>query len=372
MPETSMDTDTSIWSQAESRAFMKKLFWASLVSGLLLTAINQHTAILGDAQLHWFALVINFLVPFFMSAFLLLWITSRVGKSESIPVEQQRDQNKEIVESLVVKLESLSQQVLDNANHASEVSTDRAHSAEDTLALSTQATEELSQVESLAEQISISTMDVAGRFADSMDHVQKLFNEITETQSQNEAVVKNISLLETDIVRINEMLLTITDISNMTNLLALNAAIEAARAGEAGRGFAIVADEVKKLSQQTTDATEQIELTIHDIKSSYSMLSYQVKLMGDKINSSVGATGDGHTAIMDKKSSVQEKIELVENLIRNMCNVTSEQVQKSRSVSEKLSMLTEDTRAAADGLHDNRGLGLELVDSVKSLKKLIH
>ena len=94
--------------------------------------------------------------------------------------------------------------------------------------------------------------------------------------------------------------------------------------------------------------------------------------MGDKINSSVGTTGDGHVTIMDKKAKVQEQIELVDNLIKNMCNVTNEQIQKSRSVSDKISMITDDTKSAANGSRENMEVGLSLIDSVKSLRKLLH
>lgn len=360
----------SIWIQAKSTGVVWRLVWLSLCIAALLTVGNQYKAIFGDEDILWFPFVLTFVLTIGLSVFSGLWMLARYQG-----MEQASDQNLEDREDgklFVEKMEKLSQQVLGNASKVNEASGKRVDFVEDVLALSTQSAEELGEVERLAEQIHLSTSEVASRFSDNMDHVQKLFNEILDTQAHNDAVVKNIELLETDIGKINEMLLIITDISNMTNLLALNAAIEAARAGERGRGFAIVADEVKKLSQQTGNATQEIEDAISDIKSSFSMLTYQVRLMGEKIHTSVGSTGDGQNAILEKREKVQEQIELVDRLIENMCNVTNEQIAKAKIVSEKVGAMTDDAKAAVRGSHDNMEVGRQLIDSVECLKKWLH
>ena len=147
--------------------------------------------------------------------------------------------------------------------------------------------------------------------------VEQTSKQLTTQAAQANASVDIISRLEANTVNIGGILDVIKTIAQQTNLLALNAAIEAARAGEAGRGFAVVADEVRTLATRTQNSTEEIEDMINALQ--------------DDAQHAVDAIGQGREQAVSSVEKISELTSLVKDVLQIVDNLT---VANSQIVSD--------------------------------------
>ncbi|MGL5107728.1 MAG: methyl-accepting chemotaxis protein, partial [Vibrio ordalii] len=189
--------------------------------------------------------------------------------------------------------------------------------------------------------------------------VEKAQVQIADLITELEQAAQVVGSLAGQVVNISSILETIRSISEQTNLLALNAAIEAARAGEQGRGFAVVADEVRNLASRSAASTEEIQRVINNLQ--------------EESKRAVGAMSQGR----EQGLLVVEQAENANSSLKQICvyieNISDQNIQVATATEEQSSVVSEINRTVEDINHltmETTTVAEELTASSEHLKKV--
>jgi len=190
----------------------------------------------------------------------------------------------------------------------------------------------------------------------SIDHLSQEVRRTTDSINQLEEHSNNIGMV-LDVIK---------NIAEQTNLLALNAAIEAARAGEQGRGFAVVADEVRSLAQRTQQSTAEIEIMIAELQNGTRQASRAMLDSCEQASSSVEQASQGYQALV----TITEKVSCITDMNYQIASATEEQSAVTEEVNRNLVNISQVAEQSSHDAKEAIAANAVLVDLTKRFESM--
>ena len=218
-----------------------------------------------------------------------------------------------------------------------------------------------------AAQASNQASDARHLAEDGQQVVERNIKAMTQLSSMISASSSNIEALNSKTVNIGQILEVITSISQQTNLLALNAAIEAARAGEAGRGFAVVADEVRNLAHRTQESAQQVQTMIEELQVG---ARDSVSTMSESQRHSLDSVEIANLA-GERLNSVTLRIGEIDGMNQSVATATEEQTSVVESINMDITEINTLNQEGVENLQSTLRACSDLEQQASRLKQLV-
>ena len=295
-----------------------------------------------------------------------------------------RDEMGEVAQAFndfVGNLQTLVSQVLSTAAGVSKGAEEILSASRSVLERATQQDQRTHAAAASAEEMSVTIAEVARGAHEAAD----VANSVAETAERGKTVVEegmaSMSRVEvrvqaiSETVRelgarnqaIGEVMQVIDDIADQTNLLALNAAIEAARAGEHGRGFAVVADEVRKLSEKTAHATRQVRDTVAAIQNETGAAVSSVKTGLEEVSRSGDLSRRAGQALRD----IMAKIEQNSEMVTHIAGATQQQSAAVSEIGQNIDSIANLAGEVVSGMEQTSATADRLGHEIRCLEELV-
>jgi len=278
-------------------------------------------------------------------------------------------------------LHGLIGQVKSTTEEVAGASTQIAASAEEMSAGMSNQEQQTSQVSAAVEEMSATVMEVAKKSADAAAAAESSGNEATEggqvvskTVAEMEGISEQVNVSAQAVSelgrkgeQIGEIIGVINDIADQTNLLALNAAIEAARAGEHGRGFAVVADEVRKLAERTTQATEEVAKSIREIQDETGTAVEQISAGTERVKTGVDLANSAGSALERIVGASRN----LQGMVQSIAAASEEQSAASEQIARSVEQISAVTRESSEGARQASEAAAQMSQQAEKLRSLV-
>jgi len=261
---------------------------------------------------------------------------------------------RQTVRSVLDAVNSENREMESSAGSLSSIASQTTAQADSVSNASLDASKNVEAVAMAAETLSTSISEISRQVGQTRSIVEQATGATIETDAK-------IAGLAASADKIGEVILLIQGIAEQTNLLALNATIEAARAGEAGKGFAVVASEVKELATQTAKATEAISTQITDIQKETESSVDAIRGIAETMREVSSATETISAAVEEQGSSTAEISENVRSAAAGS-NEVSENIVGVRQAADESQSTAERVLSAAKGVSDNTEQLRQVID----------
>ena len=294
-------------------------------------------------------------------------------------INQLGDTSEKLVSSSE-ELTASAEQSADASNLVASAVTTMANGADDQLSLANKTTE---VVENISDKINIvsentkavSTLTDNAKTSASAgeEAVEKAINQMERIEKKTNETATIISELEEKSIKIGQIVDTIGSISEQTNLLALNAAIESARAGEAGRGFSVVAEEIRKLAEQSQQASKEIAEIITDVQNKTNSAVLVMNENSREVDTGakvVNIAGTSFSEILQMIKEISEQIHEISRSINDINNGTKASVSSVNNIQNISTKIADETQTISAAAEEQLASVEEIASSSKILAQM--
>ncbi|MBI3414701.1 MAG: methyl-accepting chemotaxis protein [Verrucomicrobia bacterium] len=222
-------------------------------------------------------------------------------------------------------------------------------------------TQELVRAMQQCDQVVTEAEQLAGRSQSGLTQMEATMQQVMEAAG---GIASKLAVLNAKAANINNVVVTIHKVADQTNLLSLNAAIEAEKAGEAGLGFAVVASEVRRLADQTAEATYDIEEMVKEIQAAVSAGVLGMDKFTDEVRKAVEEVG----VISAQLAQLIQRVQLFTPQFETMRSKMDSQTAAARQISDALSQINGAAQQTSDWLQQSSTLIARLNDAARGLQ----